>query len=105
MYSGEYLGNQRDPHLQKLIMQQKNPLDTIDLDERFLVGIERSFYRMYVLFDRPSLIPGTHADCKLKPDRDMYSASVLEIAALFCLFDDQLISLSPRKCTLPDVLR
>nr|GEZ20746.1 uncharacterized mitochondrial protein AtMg00810-like [Tanacetum cinerariifolium] len=35
----------------------------------------------------------------------MYSASVLDIAALFCLFDDQLISLSPRNCKLPDVPR
>nr|GEY41320.1 hypothetical protein [Tanacetum cinerariifolium] len=34
----------------------------------------------------------------------MYSASVLEISALFCLFDDQLISLSLRNCTPPDVL-
>nr|GEV74149.1 hypothetical protein [Tanacetum cinerariifolium] len=33
----------------------------------------------------------------------MYSASVLEIAALFCLFDDQLIIRSPRNCTLPDI--
>nr|GFC99978.1 hypothetical protein [Tanacetum cinerariifolium] len=35
MYSGEYLGNQRDPHLQKLLRQQKNPSDSIDPDERF----------------------------------------------------------------------
>nr|GEZ31126.1 hypothetical protein [Tanacetum cinerariifolium] len=37
MYSGEYLGNQCDPHLQKLLEKQKNPSDTIDPDERFLV--------------------------------------------------------------------
>nr|GFD36417.1 hypothetical protein [Tanacetum cinerariifolium] len=37
MYSGEYLGNQRDPHLQKPLEKQKNPSDTIDPDERFLV--------------------------------------------------------------------
>nr|GEZ96377.1 reverse transcriptase domain-containing protein [Tanacetum cinerariifolium] len=35
MYFGEYLGNQRDSHLQKLLRQQKNPSDTIDPDERF----------------------------------------------------------------------
>nr|GFC59743.1 hypothetical protein [Tanacetum cinerariifolium] len=56
---GEYLGNQRDPHLQKLLRQQKNPSrdphlqkllrqqknpsDAIDPDEQFHVGIERSF--------------------------------------------------------------
>nr|GEY47193.1 hypothetical protein [Tanacetum cinerariifolium] len=38
MYFGEYLGNQRDPHLQKLLEKQKNPSDTIDLDERFLIA-------------------------------------------------------------------
>nr|GEV07737.1 putative RNA-directed DNA polymerase, eukaryota, reverse transcriptase zinc-binding domain protein [Tanacetum cinerariifolium] len=38
MYSGEYLGNQRDPHLQKLLEKQKNHSDTIDPNERFLVG-------------------------------------------------------------------
>nr|GEX25037.1 hypothetical protein [Tanacetum cinerariifolium] len=38
MYFGEYLGNQRDPHLQKLLRQQKNPSDIIDPDERFHEG-------------------------------------------------------------------
>nr|GFB61840.1 hypothetical protein [Tanacetum cinerariifolium] len=37
MYSGKYLGNQRDPHMQKLLRKQKNPSDTIDPDERFHV--------------------------------------------------------------------
>nr|GEU58233.1 integrase, catalytic region, zinc finger, CCHC-type, peptidase aspartic, catalytic [Tanacetum cinerariifolium] len=38
MYFGEYLGNQRDSHLQKMLRQQKNPSDTIDPDERFHEG-------------------------------------------------------------------
>nr|GFA92363.1 hypothetical protein [Tanacetum cinerariifolium] len=37
MYSGEYLGNPRDSYLQKHLEKQKNPLDTIDPDERFHV--------------------------------------------------------------------
>nr|GFB24069.1 retrovirus-related Pol polyprotein from transposon TNT 1-94 [Tanacetum cinerariifolium] len=40
MYCGEYLGNQHDPHLQMLLKQHKNPLDTIDPDERFHVAAE-----------------------------------------------------------------
>ncbi|GJR72311.1 hypothetical protein Tco_0084676 [Tanacetum coccineum] len=31
------------------------------------------------------------------PDKSIYSASVLDIAALFCLLDDQLTSLSPKR--------
>ncbi|GJU83256.1 retrovirus-related pol polyprotein from transposon TNT 1-94 [Tanacetum coccineum] len=31
--------------------------------------------------------------------------SILDIVVLFCLFDDQLTSLSPNNCILPDVLR
>ncbi|GJZ09587.1 copia protein [Tanacetum coccineum] len=34
----------------------------------------------------------------------MYSASVLDMAVLFCFFDDQLTNLSPNSCILPDVL-
>ncbi|GKA69451.1 hypothetical protein Tco_0775515 [Tanacetum coccineum] len=34
----------------------------------------------------------------------MYSAFVLDMAVLFCFFDDQLTNLSPNSCILPDVL-
>nr|GEY79693.1 hypothetical protein [Tanacetum cinerariifolium] len=34
----------------------------------------------------------------------MYSASVVDMAVLFCFFDDQLTNLSPNGCILPDVL-
>nr|GFA66846.1 retrovirus-related Pol polyprotein from transposon TNT 1-94 [Tanacetum cinerariifolium] len=41
MYCGEYLGNQHDPHLQMLLKQKKNPLDTIDPDERFHIAMQK----------------------------------------------------------------
>nr|GEV35704.1 retrovirus-related Pol polyprotein from transposon TNT 1-94 [Tanacetum cinerariifolium] len=43
MYCGEYLNNQHDPHLQMLLMQQKNPSDTIDPDERFHMDVKTAF--------------------------------------------------------------
>ncbi|GKC30802.1 hypothetical protein Tco_1038096 [Tanacetum coccineum] len=33
----------------------------------------------------------------------MYYASVLEIAVLFCFFEDQLSNLSPKNCALPEI--
>ncbi|GKA58603.1 hypothetical protein Tco_0757791 [Tanacetum coccineum] len=32
----------------------------------------------------------------------IYSASILEIAVLFCFFDDQLTNLSSKNCALPE---
>ncbi|GKF14142.1 hypothetical protein Tco_0055604 [Tanacetum coccineum] len=34
----------------------------------------------------------------------MYSSPVLDMAVLFCFFDDQLTNLSPNSCILLDVL-
>nr|GEU53704.1 uncharacterized mitochondrial protein AtMg00810-like [Tanacetum cinerariifolium] len=38
-----------------------------------------------------------------KPERKIYSASVVDIAVDFCFLDDQLTSFLPKNCALPDV--
>ncbi|GJS98876.1 hypothetical protein Tco_0820046 [Tanacetum coccineum] len=42
--------------------------------------------------------------CAQQPDKETYSALVVEIAVHFCFLDHHLTSFLPRNCALPDVL-
>nr|GEZ10362.1 hypothetical protein [Tanacetum cinerariifolium] len=67
MYFDEYLGNQRDPHLQKLLRQRKNPSDTIDPDERFHEDIRNTkAYKEYYACATGEAAPKPKASARRK---------------------------------------